>query len=561
VSTARFRDTLTAATLFIATVAFTLWQNTRVAVLWDISFLLDTAWRFSAGQLPYKTLPFPQAPLTFLLHAAILRVFGRVYFPHILCAALEGGAATLLAWRMLLKALTPLGDQAWRVALLLAAPLMVVGIYGIYPHPIYDGDTILAVLLALYLMQWAGDGAVRNFVAGAACVLPMFFKQNIGMPFLLVVVAAMAVVAVSRLRRRESIAPQMWMLAGAAAALGGALLAIHAIVGLHNYFYWTVTFARQRRLPGLAVMLSTYNQTPLLWTIPAAIAALVLLRREERWARPVAVLLLAAPFLWTIVSLALADDADDRADQLLSLWPHLLILGAALALWNLRPASLRAGLTFDALSPVVLLVTIHGTFLSQQLWGSTYALWPLLMLLIAVLLVQVRTIAQPLAVVIGATLLICGGLYAVSHERLSYIHLDGPIAQATLPELRGLATPGPWIPAFEELVQVTNAEITANDDVLLVPNEYPFYFATGRVTRFPVLLFDPSIDPYTAQETRDMARALNIRWLIVDTNLQLMAPPDPELPEIEAALLPDFVVYRSLTNYTIYRRKEVAAVH
>ena len=208
-STARFRDTLTAATLFIATVAFTLWQNTRVAVLWDISFLLDTAWRFSAGQLPYKTLPFPQAPLTFLLHAAILRVFGRVYFPHILCAALEGGAATLLAWRMLLKALTPLGDQAWRVALLLAAPLMVVGIYGIYPHPIYDGDTILAVLLALYLMQWAGDGAVRNFVAGAACVLPMFFKQNIGMPFLLVVVAAMAVVAVSRLRRRESIAPQM----------------------------------------------------------------------------------------------------------------------------------------------------------------------------------------------------------------------------------------------------------------------------------------------------------------------------------------------------------------
>jgi hypothetical protein len=43
--------------------------------------------------------------------------------------------------------------------------------------------------------------------------------------------------------------------------------------------------------------------------------------------------------------------------------------------------------------------------------------------------------------------------------------------------------------------------------------------------------------------------------------LQLMAPPHPELPEIEAALLPDFAVYRSLTNYTIYRRKEVAAIH
>jgi hypothetical protein len=127
--------------------------------------------------------------------------------------------------------------------------------------------------------------------------------------------------------------------------------------------------------------------------------------------------------------------------------------------------------------------------------------------------------------------------------------------------LRGIATPGQWIPAFEELVRVTNTEIPPNDDVLVVPSEYPFYFATGRVTRFPVLLFDPSIDPYTPQETRDMARSLNIRWLIVDTNLQLMASPHPELPEIEAAILPDFVVYRTLTNYTIYRRKEVAAVH
>ena len=29
----------------------------------------------------------------------------------------------------------------------------------------------------------------------------------------------------------------------------------------------------------------------------------------------------------------------------------------------------------------MLLATIHGAFLSQQLWGSTYAIWPLLMLL------------------------------------------------------------------------------------------------------------------------------------------------------------------------------------
>jgi len=33
-----------------------------------------------------------------------------------------------------------------------------------------------------------------------------------------------------------------------------------------------------------------------------------------------------------------------------------------------------------------LLAAIHGTFLSQQLWGSTYGIWPLLILLLAELL-------------------------------------------------------------------------------------------------------------------------------------------------------------------------------
>ena len=179
--------------------------------------------------------------------------------------------------------------------------------------------------------------------------------------------------------------------------------------------------------------------------------------------------------------------------------------------------------------PLILLVTIHGTFLSQQLWGSTYAIWPLLILLIAALLTQIPTIARPLAAVIAATFLLCGGLYATSHERLSYIHLDGTDRPRHPPALRGLATPGPWIPDFEELVRVTNAEIPATDGILLLPGEDPFYFATGRTPQFPVLLFDPATDPYTPQQTLEQARAHNIRWLIVDTQppTRRPAPPRP----------------------------------
>src|ERR1700690_3120695 len=97
----RLCDAPPAAALIPASAALTLWQNTRVAVLWDISYLLDTSYRISLGQLPYRDFPFAHAPLTFFVHALIIRLFGRVYSPHMLCAALEAGAATLLAWRFL----------------------------------------------------------------------------------------------------------------------------------------------------------------------------------------------------------------------------------------------------------------------------------------------------------------------------------------------------------------------------------------------------------------------------------------------------------------------------
>src|ERR1035441_9373380 len=558
----RLRGPIPPAALFRVTAAFTLGQNPRVAVLWDISYLLDSSYRIRLGQVPFRDFPFAHAPLTFLLHTAIIRVFGRVYFPHILCAAVEAGAATILAWRILFNLLQQqksTANRAWLLATLLAVPLTVLGIYGVYPHPIYDSDCILSVLVALYLLQRAGESRFRNVVAGAACVIPLFFKQNIGLPFLLITALAAAIIAVLRRLQHAGITPQLWLIGGAAATFAAALLTIHATAGLHNYLYWTITFAAQRRLPGMGLILGVYHQTYLLWTIPAAIAGVVLLRsnplRGKRWARPIAFVLLAAPFLWTIIALGLTDDPDDRGDQLLSLWPHVLILAAALALYDLRPRNLRASSTFNTLLPVILLATIHGAFLSQQLWGSTYAIWPLLMLLIAATLAQVPTVAQPLAAIIVATFLLCGGLYAASHERVSYIHLDenpaGAETHATLPELRGLTTPGPWIPAFEELVRFTNAEIPANDGILLLPGEDPFYFATGRAPQFPILLFDPATDPYTPQQTLDQARAHNIRWLIVTRNLQLNAPPKPDLPEVLGVVQKDFAPYRTLTNYDI----------
>jgi hypothetical protein len=552
----RRREALVGVALFLLTCGFAVWQNMRVAVLWDISFLLDTSWRWSLGQVPYRNLPFPYAPGTFLLHAAMIRVLGRVYWPHIAIAALEGGAASVLAWRVMMRSLRPLGERAWLVAGLLATPLIVLGIYGVYPHPIYDSDCVLMVLLAVWLLQRAGDGAFRNFLAGVACVVPLFVKQNIGLAFLGAILAAVVAVGIARRARGEGVRVQAWVLGGAAAALGTVLGLLQVTVGLGNYWHWTIAFAAERRLPGLGTVLEMYREGSLAGTLAAAAVAMGLLiwGRGRKWVRWAAGLL-SVPFVWVWVGLVQSDDAGDRADRLLTLWPYLLVLSAVVAVWQLRPAAWRVGVPRRGLLAVVLLATVHGAFLSQQLWGSTYAIWPLLMVLVAGMLVEIPEVATAMAGVVSVTLLVCGGLYAVSHERLSYVHLEGAEARATLPALRGMTTPGEWIPEFEELVRVTDGEIPRGDEILMVPGEVPFWFATGRVPRFPVLLFDPATDPYTPEQTLEQARARGIEWVIVSRRMQLMADPHPELGEIVQVLQREYAVVREVEGYDIYRRR------
>ena len=570
------RDAFLGAFLFCATAAFCVWQNTRVAALFDLSYLLDTSWRIALGQLPYRDFPFAHAPGTFLLHAAIIKIFGRVYWPHIACAAIESGAATLLTWRILLHVMQPFGERTRRIGALLAAALVPLGIYSVYPHAIYDGDCIFAVLVALYLVVWAAEGwdgegqrgdasvaarsmATRNLVAGAACIVPVFFKQNIGLAFLAAILVGVAVIAVAHAARRKSGMPQIWFLGGILSTVIVALFAIQATVGLGNYWHWTMTFAGQRRLPGVATILEVYHQASLLWTVPVAMAGYLLSGANRsargRWRRIIALMLLVAPFLWTLIQFFLTSDADDRGDALLSLWPHLLVVSCVFAVAQIVRVARGRVTAVSALLPMVLMATIHGAFLSQQLWGSTYAIWPLLMLLIGLMMMEVREAATPLTLVISAVLLFCGGTYAVSLERLEYIHLDGPALRATLAALRGMATPGPWLPEFENMVRFTDAEIPRGDGVVLIPGEEPFYFATGRVPQFPILLTDLATDPYTPQQTAAEMRARNIRWLIVRRDLQLTAPPEYETPELLRTVEQGFALYRTIPGYDVYRRK------
>ncbi len=327
----------------------------------------------------------------------------------------------------------------------------------------------------------------------------------------------------------------------AGVVLGVGLLAamIAAICGLEPYLRWTVRFAAERRLPTMVQQFAIYDDATLWWWLALGVAALFV--RRARW-------LIAIPWIWSEWRLFVTDDPIEHELNFLRAWPLLIVLALIVAA--------KTSTTF----PLLIVAAIHGAFLSQSTWGSTYGIWPLFVLLLAIVWRELE--APPLsvhstvpAVVIALVTLHHGWLYVANHERLTYAKVaEGEAHRSTLPALRGLVLRGPWLPDFEELVAWTDRNIPRGDAILAMPGEDLFYFATGRRPRIPVLMFDHTVNPYAPREIASLAVARDVRWVIVKKRLQLNGTPMPELGTTLAFLRPGFEVAAELRNYTIYRR-------
>jgi hypothetical protein len=362
---------------------------------------------------------------------------------------------------------------------------------------------------------------------------------------------------------------------GAALAFGLGLLLISFTAGFRNYWHWTIQFAASRRTPARAEMFGIYSDKILiLWLALVALGTvgLWLYRRSGNRVLPlISLLLMAVPFIWPAIYLLRDSDSSERADRLLNVWPVLIVFALIVAIVRFKR---RRG--FAIVLPFILIATIHGAFMSQQLWGSTYAIWPLFMILLTSTIADLSGarlkptgpapqslkdfywFQLPFAALVVISLLISGGFYLKAHERLDYANLDdGELEHSSLPALKGMATRGDWIPNFEELVRYTDEHIPREEGVLVLPGEDLFYFTTGRTPKFPVLLFDHTLNPYSPAEVLEMARSRDIRWLIVKQEMQDEDEGiEKQRDDLTEVLEQDFEQVESLSNYEIYHRRD-----
>jgi len=368
--------------LFAGTAVVVWWQNSRITVLYDLCGVLENAFRISQGDLPYRDFPFPYAPLTFLTQAELIRLTGAVYWHHMVYCCVLAGLATVLAWRILIELFGDSIHAPRLTAFLLSLPLVILGIYCIFPHPFYDPDSCFVLLICIFgllQLEKLDFPPIPTFILGMLLAVPLFIKQNIGLAFLGSTALAFLVLIAINLWKKQPVRGYILLIAGAVAGVAIALLIIEYTVGLENYKYWTITFATARRTPSFADMLSVYADWMLpIWLAVFAIGALLLRRNEEKktWRAVLSLVLLAAPFIWPVVYLLIDTDASERAERLVNIWPYVMIASLALTyIFARRLSGIKAAL------PFIIVCTAHGVFLSQQLWGSTYGIWPLLTIL------------------------------------------------------------------------------------------------------------------------------------------------------------------------------------
>jgi hypothetical protein len=399
-------------------------------------------------------------------------------------------------------------------------------------------------------------------LAGISLIIPLFVKQNIGLAFLVASISLITALVIWRKLKHRPTRHYVVAIVAALLTFGLSLLLIHRTAGLGNYWHWTIQFAAERRTPARSEMLEIYTDKMNLVWLGLILGGIIISwfnRNRYRLWLILATILLAAPFVWPVLYLLRDSDPSERAERLINTWPVLLVVSLVAAIVAIRR---RQGLV--RILPFIIIAAIHGCFMSQQLWGSTYGIWPLFMILVAFVLVdfsrwltqRAELVTVLFTLLLTISLLIAGAFYAVSHERLSYANLeDGELKRATLPQLKGLATRGDWIPNFEELIAYANTQIPSDAGILLLPGEDAFYYATGRRPQFPVLLFDRTVNPYSPEQIRDICRERNITWVIVKQDLQNEEDAvDQEKDRITSALEDDFEQVESLTNYDIYRR-------
>ena len=555
------------------------WQTGRIGVLGDYAYIVDTAWRIAQGEVMYWDFGLPHSPLTFHVQATLIRVFGFSYGVTAWYCTVVNVGYVLLTYG-LVRVLVP----GWS-GVALCVPLVWLAPHCIYPHPFYDPDTCLLILLNLNLLHWVATrrvGAVAAFLGGVTAVLPALGKQNVGYPYVLLVVGVVVWWGWVRERwvggraegeSREGskgeegldVVGLRWFGAGVVAGAVGVVVWLGLTCGLGNYWRWVFVSA-SRRLARPTIPETYGNYAP--WVVGGALVLGWWLwqRKGEvvrpSWVTTASLALLLGPFIVVSAITWLCGRFFIGFNYpLLSLWVPVMILTLVVGLWHL-PAALFSSRLMWAMLPWAIVILTFFSFLSQGYTRSSYGIWAFFVLMVAYAVSPFGSDRWQPLVCWGITfsLTLAAFPYVYHNVRLRYVDQWGASLQTTSSgPLRDFTACSPYLGNFAELLDFVADHIPESEPVVCIPQEDPFYVMTERRNPLPMVIFDRTATPFSPKEIVEEAERRQVKWVIVKRVLQIrhLAKATKGIPE---AFSEKYTTVAKLKGYDILYRSAPAQV-
>jgi hypothetical protein len=558
-----FKDHKIAYLFAVLSIGIVLFQTSRFWVLIDLSFILEHSYRMTLGDIIYKDFFIPYPPGTFLIQAFLIKVFGVSLYPQIIYCCLITFLTYLLTYRILFF----FSADKW-LNVSLAFPVSITGGYGIWSQPFYDPDYVFFILLSLFLILYVYENKFSlrfTVLAGAISVIPVFFKQNTGIIYVCFLHLALIITFIFK-KSEVSFKQYLYFLLGSFSAVIVLFVYVSFTSGIGNYILSTFTIPSQTRLPEPMKFIQQNLSFVVLRNAGILLGAgfaLKYLKLKNIWINIITFVLVLLPF-YIIPLFRMFFLHQLYFNQFLTVWPSTIIVCAIAVFYSF--VKLKDIPLFVKLIPVIILAVINAAFLSQGYWGSTYALWPLFSVLLALLFLILINSGIKKHIVLLKKIFIINSL-AISVSMLIYVLLNynnfgvgsfdiqGEVHRSTIPALNGLAVPGEYIPNLDNFLNFAHKEIPLDDPVIVIPHEDPFYFATGRKPIFPLYMFDWTLKINNPEEILKKAREAKVKWFIIKTKLQSIGMEGFINLELLISLFKkDFILYKVIPGYEIYRK-------
>ena len=530
-------------------------QNQKIIAIYDFSYFTDLATRINLNQIPYKDFPVASNPGSFFQLAALLKIFPHNFNAIFIFLSIQSIVVIYCLFWICNRRL-----KNQKKYLLLLVFLIPLNIYGVFHQPFYDADSLFYVVISsTFILRMANNNLdmkknhpIILLITGITIFLPFFFKQNIGLAWMIFwVVIGLKVFLVDRNRNLDIIFVFIGLLSSLCVFF--AWLIYEGI--LNKWIYWTILRPFEIRNSSIYILIDGLKQFEKILLLTIFVYTFFLIvEREKNKKRSSQIILIALPTGTLILNTILSIDVLTLSpiSQAGTRFYPLIIFSMLLFLFSYA-LSARSMSPYQVVT-LGILVTSIAAMLPQGFYGSTHSLWPLLILAFIFAITEEETVLDKISQRIAVFCLVVN-LFVVSTMSLYLVRYDWlPLqnrASVGSKSFGLLKTYGNYLSESEEMASLF-LKYKKLGKIAIFPGEEPIAFLTGQVPDVEVSSSDPTTNPWYPN-LKGWLEFNSIDYLIYRENGQNISSSEMNF-KIISTLQNRFRVIEKIGDYVVYEK-------